>query len=131
MKQDNITEMHIYVKYKIVSFMRRQFSSLKVYIKIVQNRKKKQKKNKKQKTKNKTKVGICTLCVILMMAYAIHSNVRNLGLFFIYDKVFQNGKERNISLVLISIPSLVENFNPSNTTGATCGAGTSYPSGIS
>jgi hypothetical protein len=34
-----------------------------------------------------------------MMAYAIHSNVRNLGLFFIYDKVFQNGKERNISLV--------------------------------
>jgi hypothetical protein len=23
----------------------------------------------------------------LMMAYAIHSNVRNLGLFFIYDKV--------------------------------------------
>ena len=87
MKQDNITEMHIYVKYKIVSFMRRQFSSLKVYIKIVQNRKKKQKKNKKQKTKNKTKVGICTLCVILMMAYAIHSNVRNLGLFFIYDKV--------------------------------------------
>ena len=129
MKQDNITEMHIYVKYKIVSFMRRQFSSLKVYIKIVQNRKKKT--QKKQKTKNKTNVGICTLCVILMMAYAIHSNVRNLGLFFIYDKVFQNGKERNISLVLISIPSLVENFNPSNTTGATCGAGTSYPSGIS
>jgi hypothetical protein len=34
MKQDNITEMHIYVKYEIVSFMRRQFSSLKVYIKI-------------------------------------------------------------------------------------------------
>ena len=32
MKQDNITEMHIYVKYEIVSFMRRQFSSLKVYI---------------------------------------------------------------------------------------------------
>jgi hypothetical protein len=27
------------------------------------------------------------LCVILMMASAIHSNVRNLGLFFIYDKV--------------------------------------------
>jgi hypothetical protein len=32
MKQDNITEMQIYVKYEIVSFMRRQFSSLKVYI---------------------------------------------------------------------------------------------------
>jgi hypothetical protein len=32
-----------------------------------------------------------------MMAYAINSNVRNLGLFFIYDKVghaFQNEKER-------------------------------------
>jgi hypothetical protein len=28
MKQDKITEMHIYVKYEIVSFMRRQFSSL-------------------------------------------------------------------------------------------------------
>jgi hypothetical protein len=27
MKRDNITEMHIYVKYEIVSFMRRQFSS--------------------------------------------------------------------------------------------------------
>jgi hypothetical protein len=27
------------------------------------------------------------LCVILMMASAIHSNVRNLGLFFIDDKV--------------------------------------------
>jgi hypothetical protein len=27
------------------------------------------------------------LCVILMMASAIHSNVRNLGLFVIYDKV--------------------------------------------
>jgi hypothetical protein len=40
MKQDNITEMHIYVKYEIVFFMRRQFSSLKVYIKIGQNRKK-------------------------------------------------------------------------------------------
>jgi hypothetical protein len=61
MKQDNITEMHIYVKYEIVSFMRRQFSSLKVYIKIDQNRKK-QKKNK-TKTKNKTKVGICTKTV--------------------------------------------------------------------
>lgn len=46
MKQDNITEMHIYVKYEIVSFMRRQFFSLKVYIKIDQNRKKKQKQNK-------------------------------------------------------------------------------------
>ena len=56
MKQDNITEMHIYVKYEIVSFMRRQFSSLKVYIQIDQNRKKnqtKQNKNKKQKTKQK------------------------------------------------------------------------------
>jgi hypothetical protein len=54
MKQDNITEMHIYVKYEIVSFMRRQFSNLKVYIKIGQNRKihKKTKKNK-QKTKQK------------------------------------------------------------------------------
>jgi uncharacterized membrane protein len=49
MKQDNITETHIYVKYEIVSFMRRQFSSLKVYIKIGQ----KQKKNKKNKNKNK------------------------------------------------------------------------------
>jgi hypothetical protein len=35
MKQDNITEMHIYVKYEILSFMRRQFSSLKFYIKLV------------------------------------------------------------------------------------------------
>jgi uncharacterized membrane protein len=51
MKQDNITEMHIYVKYEIVSFMRRQFSSLKVYIKIGQNRK----KQNKNKNKNKTK----------------------------------------------------------------------------
>ena len=56
MKQDNITETHIYVKYEIVSFMRRQFSSLKVYIKIGQNR-------KKQKQKNKTKVGIYTKTV--------------------------------------------------------------------
>jgi hypothetical protein len=50
MKQDNITEMHIYVKYEIVSFMRRHFSGLKVYIQIGQNRKKKSKtsKNKKQ-----------------------------------------------------------------------------------
>jgi hypothetical protein len=32
MKQDSITEMQTYVKYEIVSFMRRQFSSLKVYI---------------------------------------------------------------------------------------------------
>jgi hypothetical protein len=61
MKQDNITEMHIYVKYEIVSFMRRQFSSLKVYIKIDQNRKKKNKN--KTKTKNKTKVEICTKTV--------------------------------------------------------------------
>jgi hypothetical protein len=61
MKQDNITEMHIYVKYEIVSFMRRQFSSLKVYIKIDQNRKKKNKN--KTKTKNKTKVGIYTKTV--------------------------------------------------------------------
>jgi hypothetical protein len=52
MKQDNITEMQIYVKYEIVSFMRRQFSSLKVYIKIGQNRKK-NKKQSKTKTKNK------------------------------------------------------------------------------
>ena len=60
MKRDNITEMHIYVKYEIVSFMRRQFSSLKVYIQIGQNRKKKQ---KQAKTKNKTTVGICTKTV--------------------------------------------------------------------
>ena len=60
--QDNITEMHIYVKYEIVSFMCRQFSSLKVYIKIGQNRnknftnkKQKQKTNKKQKQKTKQK----------------------------------------------------------------------------
>jgi hypothetical protein len=56
MKRDNITEIHIYVKYEIVSFMRRQFSSLKVYIKIGQNRKKtktKNKNSKKQKTKQK------------------------------------------------------------------------------
>ena len=54
MKQDNITETHIYEKYEIVSFMRRQFSSLKVYIKIGQKQKKKQKKQKqKQKTKQK------------------------------------------------------------------------------
>jgi hypothetical protein len=54
MKQDNITEMHIYVKYEIASCMRRQFSSLKVYIKIGQNWKK-TKQNKKQKQKQKTK----------------------------------------------------------------------------
>ena len=54
MKQDNITEMHIYVKYEIASFMRRQFSSLKVYIKIGQNRKKPQNKTKtKNQSKNK------------------------------------------------------------------------------
>jgi hypothetical protein len=58
MKQDNIIEMHIYVKYEIVSFMRRQFSSLKVYIYIGQNR-----KNKQTKKKQKTKVGICTKTV--------------------------------------------------------------------
>ena len=56
MKQDNITEMHVYVKYEIVSFMSMQFSSLKVYIKNGQNRKKNKNKNKKQKTK----VDICT-----------------------------------------------------------------------
>jgi phosphopantetheine adenylyltransferase len=68
--QDNITEMHIYVKYEIVSFMCRQFSSLKVYIKIGQNRnknftnkKRKQKTKQKTKTKNKTKVGVCTKTV--------------------------------------------------------------------
>ena len=60
MKQDNFTEMHIYVKYEIVYFMRRQFSSLKVYIKIGQNRKK---TKKTKQTKNKTKVGICTTTV--------------------------------------------------------------------
>jgi hypothetical protein len=60
MKQDNITEMHIYVKYEIVSCMRRQFSSLKVYIKFGQNRKK---TKQKTKTKNKTKVEICTKTV--------------------------------------------------------------------
>ena len=49
MKQDNITEMHIYVKYEIVSLMCKQFSSLKVYIKIGQNRKQKQKQKTKQK----------------------------------------------------------------------------------
>jgi hypothetical protein len=59
MKRDNITEMHIYVKYEIVSFMRRQFSSLKVYIKIGQN-----KKNKK--TQKTTKVGICTKTVLAL-----------------------------------------------------------------
>ena len=59
MKRDNITEMHIYVKYEIVSFMRRQFSSLKVYIKIGQN-----KKNKK--TPKTTKVGICTKTVLAL-----------------------------------------------------------------
>jgi predicted nuclease of restriction endonuclease-like (RecB) superfamily len=59
MKRNNITEMHIYVKYEIVSFMRRQFSSLKVYIKIGQN-----KKNKK--TQKTTKVGICTKTVLAL-----------------------------------------------------------------
>jgi hypothetical protein len=54
MKRDNITEIHIYVKYEIVSFMRRQFSSLKVYIKIGQNRKKQKQKTKTTKNK-KTK----------------------------------------------------------------------------
>ena len=56
--QDNITEMHIYVKYEIVSFMCRQFSSLKVYIKIGQNRNKnftnKKQKQKTNKTQNKS-----------------------------------------------------------------------------
>ena len=56
MKQDNITEMHIYVKYEIVSFMRRQFSSLKVYIKIGQNKKKQ--KNNKSRDLHKYCVGI-------------------------------------------------------------------------
>jgi hypothetical protein len=46
MKQDNITEMHIHVKYEIVSFICRQFSSLKVYIEIGQNRKKTKTKQK-------------------------------------------------------------------------------------
>ena len=40
----------------------------------------------KQKTKNKSR-DLHKDCVILMMAYAIHSNVKNLGLFFFYDKV--------------------------------------------
>ena len=53
MKQDNITEMHIYVKYEIVFFMRRQFSSPKVYIEISQNRKKNKNKTKTKKTKQK------------------------------------------------------------------------------
>jgi hypothetical protein len=62
--QDNITEMHIYVKYEIVSFMCRQFSSLKVYIKIGQNRNKNF-TNKKQKQKTKQKLGFAQrLCVI-------------------------------------------------------------------
>ena len=85
MKQDNITEMHIYVKYEIVYFIRRQFSSLKVYIKIGQNRKK-----IKNKNKNKSR-DLHKDCVMLMMASAIHSNVRKLGLFFIYDKMKKNG----------------------------------------
>jgi hypothetical protein len=84
MKQNNITEMHIYVKYEIVSFICRQFSSLKVYIKIGQNRKKKSKNKKQNKSRHLHKDYNY---VILMMAYAIHSNVRNLGLFFNYDKV--------------------------------------------
>jgi hypothetical protein len=47
-----------------------------------------EKTNKQTKTKNKSRdLHKDCLCVILMMAYAIHSNVRNLGLFFIYDKV--------------------------------------------
>jgi hypothetical protein len=53
--------------------------------KIGQNRKKKKSKNKKQ---NKSRhLHKDYNYVILMMAYAIHSNVRNLGLFFNYDKV--------------------------------------------
>jgi hypothetical protein len=45
-------------------------------------------KTKKTKKNSKQKWGFAQrLCVILMMAYAIHSNVRHLGLFFIYDKV--------------------------------------------
>jgi hypothetical protein len=55
MKRDNITEMHIYVKYEIVSVMRRQFSSLKVYIKIGQNRKKQKQKTKTTKNKKQSK----------------------------------------------------------------------------
>jgi hypothetical protein len=55
MKQDNITEMYIYVKHEIVSFMRRQFSSLKVYIKIGQNLKKKTNKQAKTKSKKQNK----------------------------------------------------------------------------
>ena len=54
MKQDNITEMHIYMKYEIVSFVRRQFSSLKVIYKLVKIEK---------SNKQKTKVGICTKTV--------------------------------------------------------------------
>jgi hypothetical protein len=49
MKQDNITEMHIYVKYEIVSFMRRQFSSLKVIYKLA----KIEKTNKQTKNKSR------------------------------------------------------------------------------
>ena len=84
MKQDNITEMHIYVKYEIVSFMRRQFSSLKLKIKIGQNRKKnknKQKQNKNKKTK--TKVGICTKTVSQNI-----KELNNLGKYlFVAEKI--------------------------------------------
>ena len=39
-------------------------------------------KTNKNKKQNKSRDYTQRLCVILMMVYAIHSNVRNLGLFF-------------------------------------------------
>jgi hypothetical protein len=49
--------------------------------------KSKKKKSKNQKQNKSRDLHKDYNYVILMMAYAIHSNVRNLGLFFNYDKV--------------------------------------------
>ena len=56
MKQDNITEMHIYVKYEIVSFCHEQaiFQSQSLY---------KNWPKSKKKRKKKAKLGICTKTV--------------------------------------------------------------------
>ena len=55
MKQDNITEIHIYVKYEIV-YAQAIFQSQSLYKNWPKSKKKKNKKNK-------TKIGICTKTV--------------------------------------------------------------------
>ena len=56
MKQDNITEMHIYVKFEIVSFMHRHFfqsqSLYKNWPKIKKTKKNKNKNKKQNKSRD-------------------------------------------------------------------------------